>query len=391
MTCDTSGLHHRGVSFSLSEAEVVWRTILEDSVTGGLQAVYGSENRWATEIEDIEFRPIPREEIDRHWAPMIGYYPVRGCPFTCNFCSVIKIAGRQVRSPSVESIIRALKTIKKSGIDQVMFTSDNFNKFPAAPELLSAMIDEKVGIRFFFQADTQIAKQEELVDLIGRAGGLEMFLGVESFDSAILKKVQKQHNKPKLYGEIVRLCRENGIRAHFSNIIGFPDQKEPDIASHLSKLNELGPEFASFYILTPIPGTEQYKEYLESGLIFEKNLDRFDSYTPTFHHDHISPPRMSELLFDAYSEFYKNSMSKHRRHITRETRNYMVFCRWCAANKMHPMSAGGGQVFLDRSTDYSEMRKNVFDVGPLLDLPQNLELSRSDQDINRQADWRKIG
>lgn len=51
-----------------------------------------------------------------------------------------------------------------------MFTSDNFNKYPQASELLEAMIDERLGMKFFVQCDTQIGKQEALVELLGRAG-----------------------------------------------------------------------------------------------------------------------------------------------------------------------------------------------------------------------------
>ncbi len=389
MTCDTSLLHGRGVSFSLSEAEVVWRQVLEDATQGELRPVYGADHRWAITIEDVTFRPPPREEVERHWVPMVGYYPVRGCPFACNFCSVIKIAGRQVRNPTIDSIISALKVIRRAGIELVMFTSDNFNKFPQATELLTAMIEENVGIRFFFQSDTQIVKQPKLVDLIGRAGGLEMFLGVESFDLDTLKKIQKRHNKPDTYGEIVRLCRDSGIRAHFSNIIGFPDQNEDGIRMHMAALKDLAPEFASFFILTPIPGTEQYREFLDQGLIYEKNLDRFDAYTPTFYHEHINPVRLQDLLFNVYEEFYKDAMQKHRTRIDRETRNYMVFCRWSAANKMHPMSSGSGGVLLDKSADYLGLRKQLFDVGELLPLPNNLQLSKADEDFNRSVDWKK--
>lgn len=389
MTCDTSLLHGRGVSFSLSEAEVVWLDILEDATRGELRSVYGSDQRWATSIEDVEFKPPPPEEVERHWVPMAGYYPVRGCPFVCSFCSVIKIAGRQVRNPSVDSIIAALKTIKKAGIEFVVFTSDNFNKFPKAPELLTAMIEEKVGIRFWFQADTQIVKQEELVELIGRAGGAEMFLGVESFDPIALGNIQKRHNKPETYSEIVRLCRDSNIRAHFSNIFGFPDQTEEGIKTHMVALKELGPEFASFYILTPIPGTEQYKDFLEQGIIYEKNLDRFDAHTPTFHHDHIAPAKLQDLLFEGYKDFYKDAMQKHRARIDKETRNYMVFCRRSAMNRMHPMSSGLGSVQVDKARDYVDLRRIIFDVGPLLPLPKNLELSKADEEFNRKIDWKR--
>jgi len=46
MTCDTSEVHGRGVSFALSEAELVWQMILSDSVEGNLRPVYGNGQRW---------------------------------------------------------------------------------------------------------------------------------------------------------------------------------------------------------------------------------------------------------------------------------------------------------------------------------------------------------
>lgn len=50
---------------------------------------------------------------------------------------------------------------KAAGVKTVMFTSDNFNKYPQAEELLNAMVDERLGIKFFVQCDTQIAKHRD--------------------------------------------------------------------------------------------------------------------------------------------------------------------------------------------------------------------------------------
>ena len=387
MTCDTSDLQNKGVSFSLSEAEVVWEGILEDAINRQLKPVYGLNKRWADIIPDIEFKPPPPEEVNRHWVPMVGLYPVRGCPFICNFCSVIKIAGRNVRHPSVDSIVSALRKIKNAGVDLVVFTSDNFNKFPQAPDLLQAMIDEKLGVNFFFQADTQLANQSDLIDLVGRAGGVEVFIGAESFDKTALKSAHKRHNQPAEYKKIVSHCRDAGIRTHFSNILGFQHQSISDCQEHVDTLIELGPELASFYILTPIPGTEQYDDFKTNELIFERNLDRFDTATPTFLHDRISPQALQQFLFDAYEQFYKASMQIGKHRIDKATRNFMAFCRWCAKNRIHPMSGGSGRITIDHMRDYSGCREKLFGVSGLLPLPQSLTLSPADTDLNRQARW----
>lgn len=163
----------------------------------------------------------------------------------------------------------------------IMFTSDNFNKYPQAVELLDAMIEEKLNLRFFVQCDTQIARQERMVERLAKAGCYQMFVGVESFDRQTLQEAHKKQNLPETYHEIVRLCREYGIASHFSNIIGFPNDTEKSIHEHLAALQEMGPAWASFYILCPIPGTEQYDDFLARGLITERNLDRFDTTSLT--------------------------------------------------------------------------------------------------------------
>ena len=97
MTCETTALQNRGVTFALSEAETVWLPILRDAIRGALLPVYGREQRWAEQLHAPVLVPPSSRDLRRYVVPMIGIYPARGCPFTCNFCSVIKIAGRQIQ------------------------------------------------------------------------------------------------------------------------------------------------------------------------------------------------------------------------------------------------------------------------------------------------------
>src|SRR5215471_7252781 len=136
MTCDTSLLQHHGVSFALAEAEIIWLQILRDAIRGELLPVYGRDQRWTERIEAPVITPPSKRDLRRYVVPMLGIYPARGCPFTCNFCSVIKIAGRQIRSQSIETTIASLRAAKAAGVKLVMFTSDNFNKYAEARELL---------------------------------------------------------------------------------------------------------------------------------------------------------------------------------------------------------------------------------------------------------------
>ncbi|MFC1681259.1 B12-binding domain-containing radical SAM protein [Pseudomonadota bacterium] len=382
MTCDTSTLQGNRVSFALSEAENIWCEILGDAIQGELKPVYGSNQRWAETLKGTDVYPPSREEMDRYWAPMLGLYPVRGCPYNCNFCSVVKISGRRVRSENIETTLRNLVRAKQAGINTVMFVSDNFNKYPDVDVLLEEMINSNIGIRYFCQCDTQIAKQPKLIELLGRSNCFEMFIGVESFDRKTLRAVNKHHNHPSTYAEIIRACNEFGIRTHFSNIIGFPDQTVQDIDDHLDCLKQLKPKVVSFYILTPIPGTDQYDEFQKSDLICETNLDRFDATYPTFKHSYIAKDELLDKLYNCYVQYNRFLLRNVK--MDDETKRLAIFNRFTAENRLHPMAGGIGRVCLDRVEDYSYYRRKFFNIDTV-PMPVSLKLSAKDRELNNTA------
>ncbi|MBI2291181.1 MAG: radical SAM protein [Betaproteobacteria bacterium] len=385
MTCDTSLLQGRGVSFALAEAELIWQQILDDALAGELQPLYGRNQRWAEKLPGTVINPPSTAELARYTAPMLGLYPVRGCPYQCNFCSVIKISGRQVRSPDIESTLESLRRAKRGGVETIIFVSDNFNKFPSVRELLRAMIDERFGLPFFCQCDTQIARDPELVELLGRAGCCEMYVGAESFNRKTLKAAGKHHNHPEQYVEIIRLCRQATIRPHFGNIIGFPNDDEEEIRHHLDVLKELRPTVASFFILTPIPGTEQYDDFRKAGLITERNLDRFDATCPTWSHPILSAKRLEDLLYQCYVSYYGFLLKSGGLSIKEQQQ--AIYHRYTAAQRTHPMAGGVDRLRLDTAADYAALRRAVYDID-LVPLPDSLSLSGRDEALNRRIDWR---
>jgi len=388
MTCDTSLLQGRGISFATSEAEMILTTILADAVQGELQPVYGNDQRWMRELDPPVLKVPNAAEFEKHLTPLLGVYPARGCPYTCDFCSVIQIAGRNIRSQPVKTTIATLKAAQAAGVKWVMFTSDNFNKYSEAKALCEAIIEERLPLRYFIQCDTQIVKQPELIKLFARAGVFEIFLGVESLDRATLVKAHKAQNHPDTYRQIKEMCDEVGIDTHFSMIIGFPGDTHNGILRQLDELKRINPYDASFYLLCPIPGTEQYKDFLAKGLITEENLDRFDGTCPTWAHPNLSWPEWQELFRKCFRGFYsfKHAATfQPKGGITRsEMWKRTAFAWWCTYNGQHPMSGGLGRKRIDHVSDYINLRRRTFgfDLAPL---PNCLQLSESDAAFNRTA------
>jgi len=402
MTCDTGALHGRGATFALAEAELIWPAILADAVAGELAPVYGGDHRWQEALDPPVLAPPRRRDLRRYAVPLLGIYPARGCPYVCNFCSVIKIAGRQVRSQPVATTIASLRAARAAGVRLVMFTSDNFNKYPEAPALLEAMIEERLRVPFFVQCDTQIEQQEGFVDLLARAGCFQVFVGAESFSREALRSAHKLQNHPERYARIVELCRAHGITTHFSNILGFPSDTEKTILEHLDRLRHLDPDLASFYLLTPIPGTDQYRELREAGWLTEPNLDRYDGASVTWRHPNLRPERWTGLLAHCYRQYFRPRRVARRALRAARSRwdarmpgklssiiGYAVQSRLAVRAGDHPMAGGIGRVRRDRAEDYAPLRRSVwgFDRAPL---PANLALSSADEELNRHAKLRVV-
>jgi hypothetical protein len=169
----------------------------------------------------------------------------------------------------------------------------------------------------------------------------------------------------------------------------------------------MGPEMASFYVLTPIPGTEQYGDFLREGLITEPNLDRFDASALTWRHPTLDNADLQELVFHCYREFFsagdaiRKSVGAFRRahRVARSTMIVNVLAhslasRYAARRGLRvfralgesslEFSAGVRRRTLDHVDDYMERRRRHFGF-ELAPLPKNLELSEHDEEINRGA------
>ena len=391
MTCDTAAFQGRGLSFALAEAEVIWRDILHDAVRGELQPVYGNSRPWQDRLDPITVTPPTPRQLRSYVTPLLGLYPARGCPFNCTFCSVVQIAGHKVRSQPIESTLESIRRAAAAGVRWIMFTSDNFNKYPDAEDLLQGIIDERLAVKLFVQCDTQVERQEDLIALLGRAGCTSIFMGVESLNSQTLRAVNKRHNKPEQYERLIGLCRRHGIGAHFSNIIGFPSDTEESVGDNLRILKQLGPEWASFYVLCPIPGTEQYDDMRAQGAIVETNLDRFDATCLTWRHPHFNDPSARALLSACYRGFYDSRKlasyfldAGRSGHLTAAVGSAAMwgFNRYCAWQGMHPMSGGISRVRLDRAADYAALRRKRFDID-LAPLPQSRRLAADNRAVVR--------
>ena len=337
------------------------------------------------------FRPPPR--LRRYVIPMLGIYPARGCPFTCNFCSVIKIAGRQIRSQSIETTMESLRKAKEAGVRLVMFTSDNFNKYSDAPDLLEQMIEEKIRIPFFVQCDTQVSKQEEFVSLLGEPDALKCLSewSRSAADADCRTQGAKSSRDVRRDREAVRQERHRQPLLEHHRISG-RHRREHSRTPGSTAWNE---SRCRFVLHTDSDsGNRTVRRFSGSGLDHRTNLDRFDATTTTWRHPNLSSPELQNLLFECYRKFFStghilNTAFRTLRHRQKNAGfvpyfGQPLFSRLSAGRRTHPMSGGIGRVRLDSDSDYRELRRDRFDVD-LVPLPKSLTLSKADEELNRRA------
>ncbi len=205
--------------------------------------------------------------------PVIG---MRGCPFSCNFCS--RPYGQIVRLRSPKKIVDEIeKNQKKYGINYFDFWDETFtvNK-PHAHELCKEIIKRKLNIQFFCQTHANTFDLET-AKLMKEAGCNYAGLGVETGNDEILKKMKKGAKKENIL-RARNILKEAGIRACCFLIIGHPNETYKSIFDTIRFAAKVNCEETAIGIMVPYPGTEIYDMALKGEGGYVKMSFDWDDY-----------------------------------------------------------------------------------------------------------------
>jgi len=263
-------------------------------------------------IDDLDSLPFPRWDVVR--AKRFGYtnhsslgltraVPMltsRSCPEHCTYCPHrITASFRQRRVENVVAEIAQLCGLYHRlhvKIRDPLFTLDRDRCFQIAEAVRAR------GLKFSFECETRMDDlDEKMIRALHAAGLREISFGVESPDPLVLKKVARRYIPHEHMRRMVKLCWELGIKTTAFYVIGFLQDTEESIEELIRFACDLDTTYANFKILTPYPGTPQYKQL--KPLVFETDWEKFDGYTLTFKHPTLTPRRSRLMLGMAYSRF----------------------------------------------------------------------------------------
>ncbi|MBU0993561.1 MAG: B12-binding domain-containing radical SAM protein [Proteobacteria bacterium] len=209
-------------------------------------------------IQNLDDLPMPTRDL----LPMAKYmalgFPVsiitsRGCPNKCIFCLGRRMVGMKVRYRSADKILDEIEYLLSFGLSRINIADDFFT---ANKNRVTAFCEEilKRGIKFDWSAFARVdSVSKEMLEMMKKAGCDAVSFGIESGNLNILKTVQKGIT-PDQARNAIQSCKEAGMIAHASFILGLPGETPDSMEETLQFAKELNIPFG-YHLLAPFPGT----------------------------------------------------------------------------------------------------------------------------------------
>jgi len=272
-----------------SEAEEVWPQIVADARDGKLQRVYEQEGK--TNMAEMAHLPRPsRWRWLRHVS--LTLQASRGCPFDCEFCSIVHMLGHTMRYKKPETITAELERIYQNDLvgriagRAIFFVDDNiFGSPPQFKAICRAIIklnERYPKYRAFFgsQLTVNVSKDKEALSLMREAGFYNIFIGLESTSVDVLKSFRKFHNMAFNYDEAVARLREYGMEVIASFIFGTDADTPECFEAAYDFFDRNNILYPYFNILTPIG--DQWKRFLMEGRLLTVKPRLYDAHHTVF-------------------------------------------------------------------------------------------------------------
>ncbi len=350
---DMQALLDAGVTLVKGEVEATWGRLLRDCLEGKLQPVYDFLNE-RPELDEAPIPRIPLSHLRKFVSTNFGAIDCgRGCPFNCSFCSVIAVQGRKMRYRSPHRIQEAMReNYRYGGVSFYFLTDDNFSRNRHWEAIFDAMIQlreqESIPLTFMMQVDVPSFRIPRFVEKAKQAGCTQVFVGMESVNLDNLKAVGKSQNNLEDYRSLIGAYRAAEITVHAGYILGLPFDTPESLRRDVRCLMEdIEVDQVSFFILTPLPGSRDHLDLLQSESYLEADYNSYEY----FHETMVYPgfPEKGSLVtscMDAWREFY--CFSNLQRILLRipaslywETfRNFVWYKHAVDIDRRHPMMSG---------------------------------------------------
>ncbi len=215
---------------------------------------------------DLGNLPMPRRDLTRAYRdeyfflfdrPDTSVATSRGCPFHCRFCSVHEFHHGTINQMPPE---RVLAEVAGVSTEHITFVDDNFLMNHARETAIADRIQCQ-GIRKRYSMECRadsIVRHPELLAKWVNIGLYAVLLGLEGGSEQMLQGVGKSCTLDT-NNRAIRILQDQGVITWGAFIVD-PDWAADDFRRLHDYVQEKQITHTQFTILTPLPGTELYRE-----------------------------------------------------------------------------------------------------------------------------------
>ena len=221
---------------------------------------------------------------ERHGTNAISVNTMRGCPYTCRWCSRA-VYGNSYRRRSPSVVVDEMVAIRETyNPDTLWFVDDVFT---ISPKWLRGFAEEvtKREARIPFECITRADRMnEEVVDLLVRSGCYRVWIGAESGSQPVLDAMDRRVTVEQVR-EMIHLSKQKGLQTGTFIMVGYPGETEEDILATINHLKESAPDHYTITTAYPITGTpfhEQVSDRLTVQPAWEESTDRDLDFKRTY-------------------------------------------------------------------------------------------------------------
>ncbi len=288
--------------------------VLRDFVRGELAPVYRSRGYDPLAV------PTPRVALmaDQQVLPL-ALEATRGCNFACDFC-VLTGAGTRFRTRPASRVVHDVLTARAAlgrriaplRQSMVVFYDNNIGGSPRyLLELARALAP--LGIRWGSCITFNAADDPALIVELARSGCRFLYVGLESFNAATLRSMNKRQNAIARTSAMIRRCHRHGILLDAGLMLSPLHDDLDYLAAIPQLLDECGlivPSYICFE--TPFPGTPHFRKLSSSAepvLMPRALLRDFTTYTMVTRPRHVD----ADTFIDAYRRLIARVFAPLRR------------------------------------------------------------------------------
>jgi hypothetical protein len=296
---------------------------------------------------------LPQAFVRRTIGNMSSFDAGRGCPFQCSFCTIINVQGRKSRWRTPDDVEKILRQNWQQGVNRFFITDDNFARNKDWEAIFDRIIllreRDKMDVRFMIQVDTLCHKIPNFVAKAKRAGVSRIFIGLESINPANLLAAKKRQNKITEYRKMLLAWKAAGIWTYAGYILGFPNDTPDSIRRDIEIVkHELPLDMLEFFVLTPLPGSEDHKVLADKGVAMDADLNKYDVEHVVTAHPKMSETEWQGIYWEAWKLYYTR---EHMETILKRARakginiyRLMLIMLWFACSVVvegvHPLQGG---------------------------------------------------